>query len=65
MNLTEKVLNLVNQANEFPVVITNREVPIIEESALIIQALEGEGYQVETFVDIPNQTYGIKVTERQ
>lgn len=63
MSVVETVLSKVDNATVFPVVITNKDVALIEESALVVQALEGNGYKVETFVDIPNQTFGLKVSK--
>lgn len=63
MNLTEKVLNIIENSKKFPVVITNKDLPLIEESANICQVLESEGYKVETFVKFESGTYGIKVNK--
>lgn len=61
MNLTEKVLNIVENSQKFPVVISNKDLPLIQESAIICQILESEGYKVDTFVDYANQTFGIRI----
>lgn len=64
MNVTAKVLNEVKNATEFPVRISNsKEFPIVEETPLIIQALEGDGYKVNTFVDYSNQTFGLVINK--
>lgn len=61
MNITAKVLDKVKNAVSFPVTVTNHDYPIIQESALIVEYLEAEGYKVETFVDSRKNMYGFKV----
>lgn len=60
-NITNMVVNVVESSKEFPVVITNNDVPLIEEASYIIRTLEDLGYKVETFVE--GKTYGIKVSK--
>ena len=63
-NLTQMALNLAKTAEEkgqLPLVITNKELPIITESAYIIEALENGGYKVEAFTT--KDGYGIKVSK--
>lgn len=63
MNVTEKVLKLVKETKSFPMVITNRDFNLIEESSLICQSLENDGYQIETFTDLPNKVYGLRINK--
>lgn len=63
MNLTASILDKVKKAEKFPVVITNNDYPLIQESAYVVQALESDGYKVETFVDWKTQTYGIRINK--
>lgn len=58
-NMTQTILNIVKDAKSFPVVITNKDIPLIEESAHIIKQLEDNGYMCTTFSN--GDTYGIKV----
>lgn len=61
-NITQTALNLAKEhfKNETkPLIITNKDLPIIEESAYIIDALEEAGYKVNTFVT--SAGYGIEV----
>lgn len=61
-NITQTALNLAKShfENETkPLIITNKDLPIIEESAYIINALEEAGYEVNTFVT--GSGYGIEV----
>lgn len=64
MNITASILKKVKDSKSFPVIVTNEDFPIIQESSLIVQALEGDGYKVESFVDLKNSTYGFKIDER-
>jgi len=63
MNVTASVLEKVKNATSFPVIVTNEDFPIIRESALIVSHLESEGYKVETFVELPTETYGFKISK--
>lgn len=63
MNIIASILNKVKTAKDFPVIVTNKDYPIIQESALIVQHLEGEGYKVETFADWKNETYGLRINK--
>lgn len=63
MNITSQILNLVKKSKEFPVVVTNKDYNIIQESSNIVNTLESDGYRVEEFVDMKNQVYGFKVYE--
>jgi hypothetical protein len=63
MNLTAEILAKVRNSKKFPMFITSKEYPLIQESAYIIQALEGDGYKVDTYVDTDKEIYGIRVDE--
>lgn len=58
-NITNMVVNVVKASKEFPVIVTNKDLPIIEEAAYVIRTLEDLGYKVETFTD--GDKHGIKV----
>lgn len=63
-NITQMVLNLVKkhfQDETSPLTITNKELPLIEESAYVIAALEEAGYKVKTFKS--DDKYGIEVSK--
>jgi hypothetical protein len=62
-NLTQTISNIVEDATEFPVVLTNKDFTIIEESFYIIKELEDKGYTVKTFSDKDTGVYGIEVYE--
>jgi hypothetical protein len=57
--MIQTILNIIEDAKNFPVIITNKDVAIIEESAHIINELENYGYMCVTFSK--GDTYGIKV----
>lgn len=61
MNLVDTIVNKVQKSQYFPVTISNKDFPLIQESAIIAQTLETKGYRVETFADVSNGTYGFKV----
>lgn len=61
-NITQTIVNIVKSSKEFPFIVTNKDLPIIEESAYVIEAIEKLGYKVETFTD--NDKYGIKVSKK-
>jgi len=63
MNVLEKVLTMVQEAKSFPVVVTNKDVNLIEESALVCDTLEAEGYKVDSFVDVSKEIYGIRISK--
>lgn len=58
----ESIRSKIDEAKRFPVIITNKDCPIIQESALIIQQLEDEGYMCVTFTK--DDTYGIRVYDK-
>lgn len=63
-NITLMVLNLTKkhfEDSKVPFIITNKELPLIEESAYIIAALEEVGYKVKTFKN--DDKYGIEVSK--
>lgn len=62
MNIMESIRSKIEQAERFPVIISNKDCPLIQESALIIQQLEDEGYMCVTFSD--KDTYGIRVYDK-
>ncbi len=61
MNTVETIVDKVQKAEYFPVTISNKEFSLIQESAIIAQALEAKGYKVETFADFSDSSYGFKV----
>lgn len=63
MNVTASILDKVKNSKVFPMTVTSEDYPIIEESAIIVEALEGDGYKVETFVDWKNATYGLRISK--
>jgi hypothetical protein len=64
MGIALKYINrILDHSKEWPVVITNKDVPLIQESSLIVETLESEGYKVDTFVDLPNETYGLRISK--
>lgn len=63
MNITASILDKVKNSKSFPVVVTNNDYPIIQESSLIVEYLEAEGYKVETFVDSRQNTYGFRINK--
>lgn len=63
--MKDQIVKLALKAKEtdtLPLTVTNQDFSLIEESALIIQALENEGFVVETFADRNSKTYGIVVS---
>jgi hypothetical protein len=61
-NMTQTILNIVKDAKKFPVIITNKDIALIEESAHIIKQLEDNGYMCVTFSK--GDTYGIRVFDQ-
>lgn len=63
-NITQMVMNLTNEHfknSQSPFIITNKQLPVIEESAYIIEALENAGYKVKTFTS--GDSHGIKISK--
>jgi len=61
MSVLESVLDKLENATNFPVLLTNKEFSIINESYVIANALEDYGYKVETFSNPETGIYGFKV----
>ena len=64
MHIVDKVVQRVKESKIFPMSISNKDLPIIEESFYVIKTLEAMGYEVDTFVNSDNKTYGITVHEK-
>jgi hypothetical protein len=63
-NLTQMIVNLVNEHfknNTTPFIVNNKNFPIIEESAYIINRLEKEGYKIKEFSN--KGEYGLEVSK--
>lgn len=61
--ILDSIQKKLQTTEKWPVVISNNDYPIIEESAIIVQILEADGYKVDTFVDSPNNTYGLVINK--
>jgi len=63
-NITQMVMNLTKEHfknSTEPFIITNKQLPLIQESAYIIEALETAGYKVKTFTS--GNEHGIEVSK--
>lgn len=63
MSVLESVLMKVENSKEFPVIVTNKEFPIIEVASTVSKILEDNGYKVETFSNLETGIYGFKVNK--
>jgi hypothetical protein len=64
-NLAQMIVNLAKvhfqHDNESPFIVNNKQFPIIEESAYIVEALENAGFKVKTFTT--GGTYGLEISK--
>lgn len=63
-NLAQMIVNLAKvhfQHNEDTFIVNNKQFPLIEESAYVVEALENNGFKVKAFTT--GGTYGLEISK--
>lgn len=54
----------INTTKQWPVIVSNKDFVLINESAYICNELENRGFKVETFANRETKEYGLKIYEK-